>query len=156
MYLGLFICQELTLAFRHPWLKNIFLSQYCASKCLVWIRLKVWRIIWKLELEVYSTKWSSTKIYWEVWLDNSMYNLRIKNTKFKNSVKDFWVSPFSFSLILRKDCWRFRHLGTTFRNDIWKVWSRSSTTLNDQVTYWILHWSFWQKAQICFRGNDLK
>jgi hypothetical protein len=28
MYLGLFICQEFTLAFRHPWLKNIFLSQY--------------------------------------------------------------------------------------------------------------------------------
>jgi len=28
IYLDLFICQELTLAFRHPWLKNIFLSQY--------------------------------------------------------------------------------------------------------------------------------
>ncbi len=40
MYLDLFFCQELTLAFRHPWLKYIFLSQYCASKCLVWIRPK--------------------------------------------------------------------------------------------------------------------
>jgi len=28
MHLGLFICQELTLANRNPWLKNIFLSQY--------------------------------------------------------------------------------------------------------------------------------
>jgi len=28
MYLDLFFCQELTLAFRHPWHKNIFLSQY--------------------------------------------------------------------------------------------------------------------------------
>ncbi len=28
IYLDLFICLELTLAFRHPWLKNIFLSQY--------------------------------------------------------------------------------------------------------------------------------
>jgi hypothetical protein len=28
IYLDLFICKELTLAFRHPWLKNIFLSQY--------------------------------------------------------------------------------------------------------------------------------
>jgi hypothetical protein len=35
IYFDLFICQELTLAIRYPWLKNIFLSQYCASKCLV-------------------------------------------------------------------------------------------------------------------------
>ena len=48
----------------------------------------------------------------------------------------------SFSLILRKDPWRFRRLGTTFQNDIWKVWSRSSIPLNVQVTNWILHWSF--------------
>ncbi len=38
IYLDLFFCEELTLAFRYPWLKNIFLSRYCASKCLVWIR----------------------------------------------------------------------------------------------------------------------
>jgi len=31
---------ELTLAYRDPWRKNIFLSQYCVSKCLVWIRPK--------------------------------------------------------------------------------------------------------------------
>jgi len=29
---------ELTLAYRDPWPKNIFLSQYCVQKCLVWIR----------------------------------------------------------------------------------------------------------------------
>jgi len=28
IYLDLFICQELTLAFRHPWLRNIILLQY--------------------------------------------------------------------------------------------------------------------------------
>jgi len=41
VYLPLFIfCKELTLAFRYPRHKNIFLSQYWASKCLVWIRPK--------------------------------------------------------------------------------------------------------------------
>ncbi len=31
-------CKELTLAKRNQWIKNIFLSQYSPSKCLVWIR----------------------------------------------------------------------------------------------------------------------
>jgi len=34
MYLDLFIYQEFTLAFRHPWLKNIFLSQYLSFAIL--------------------------------------------------------------------------------------------------------------------------
>jgi len=31
-----FFCQELTLVYRNPWPKNIFLSQFCVQKCLVW------------------------------------------------------------------------------------------------------------------------
>jgi len=47
MYLDLFICP---LAFRHPWLKNILLSHYCASKCLVWIRPKAAENVFKLTM----------------------------------------------------------------------------------------------------------
>ncbi len=31
-------CKEITLANWNQWIKNKFLSQYCPSKCLVWIR----------------------------------------------------------------------------------------------------------------------
>ncbi len=44
IYLDLFICQELTLAFRYLWLKNIFLLQYffiaiLCDRCVIMSRV---------------------------------------------------------------------------------------------------------------------
>ena len=55
------------MAFRYPWLKiifyrNTFLSQYCASKCLVWIRPKCFFCLFVCPFMLFNAFVSDSKI----------------------------------------------------------------------------------------------
>ncbi len=75
-YLDFF--KELTLAFRDPWPKNVFLSQYCVRKCLVWIRPKQF-----FYLRVKENEWSYRPKKWEkevIFVKNIIFKLSFPQT----------------------------------------------------------------------------
>ncbi len=107
MYLDLFIYQELTLAFRHPWLKNIFLSQYRAPKCLVWIRpeqvlffpdvvgkTKIW--LKKLDLYFIQIKINPKTLFKNV-EENKALKAAIKSALGKNMIPSLWKKHYYWS-----------------------------------------------------------